>query len=61
MLVTALRQLDDLVVYDDTTNTVRPIIRNPEQQAQKEADDALVKAAAARLAAQEVATMQDVA
>ncbi|GLC33284.1 hypothetical protein PLESTB_000350900 [Pleodorina starrii] len=43
MLITALRQLDDLVLYDETTNTVRPILRGSQQpniQAQKEAVEA---------------------
>ncbi|GIL91733.1 hypothetical protein Vretimale_14863 [Volvox reticuliferus] len=40
MLITALRMLDDVVLYDETTNTVRPILRGREEnrpQAQKEA------------------------
>ncbi|GFR47266.1 hypothetical protein Agub_g8953 [Astrephomene gubernaculifera] len=55
MLVSALRQLDDLVVYDEMTNTVRPVLRGSaagaaaQQQAGKEA------AAAAGLMADGVA------
>ncbi|GIL62005.1 hypothetical protein Vafri_16331 [Volvox africanus] len=43
MLIMALRQLDGLLLYDETTNTVRPILRSREQnvpQAQKEAAQA---------------------
>lgn len=37
MLVTALRQLDDLVVLDETTNTVRGIARHQGQGSAGEA------------------------